>query len=435
MRPRPWSGWCRPTSWAWRRAAGATRSSPTTTGGILDDLIVSNAGDHLFLVVNAGCRDADLAHLRAGLEPAIRVTELADRALLALQGPAAVDGAGPPGARPAPSCRSWARPRWTVDGLPCRVSRLGYTGEDGYEISVAAGDAERLARTLLGHDEVRPAGLGARDSLRLEAGLPLYGHDIDTTTSPVEAGLAWSIAKRRRAEGGFAGAAVIQRQLAEGAARKLVGLKPDGKAPAREGTEIQTPDGRTVGTVTSGGFGPTVGGPVAMGYVETALAAPGTELVLLVRGKPLPARVVRPALRPPPLPPLSRRPAMADLLHQGPRMGPHRRRHRHRRHQPSTPRSSWATSCSSSCPTIGRSVAKGEQAAVVESVKAASEIYAPIGGEVTEGNAGAGRGPGPGQPRRRGRRLVLQAAGRGCRRELEGLMDRAAYDAYLESIA
>ncbi len=260
-------------------------------GGILDDLIVSNAGDHLFLVVNAGCRDADLAHLRAKLEPALRVTELADRALLALQGPAAVTVL----ARLAPACAAlpfMGTAEMAVDGLPCRVSRLGYTGEDGYEISVAADDAERLARTLLGHDEVRPAGLGARDSLRLEAGLPLYGHDIDTTTSPVEAGLAWSIAKRRRAEGGFAGAAAIQRQLAEGAARRLVGLKPDGRAPAREGTEIQAPDGRTVGTVTSGGFGPTVGGPVAMGYVETGLAAPGTELVLLVRGKPLPARVV-----------------------------------------------------------------------------------------------------------------------------------------------
>lgn len=259
-------------------------------GGILDDLIVSNAGDHLFLVVNAGCRDADLAHLRAGLEPEVRVTELVDRALLALQGPAAVTVLS----RLAPACAGlpfMGTAEMEVDGLPCRVSRLGYTGEDGYEISVAADDAERLARTLLSHDEVQPAGLGARDSLRLEAGLPLYGHDIDTTTTPVEAGLAWSIARRRREQGGFAGAHAIRQQLAQGPARRLVGLKPDGKAPAREGTEIQAADGRAIGKVTSGGFGPSVGGPVAMGYVEATATAPGTELTLIVRGKPLPARV------------------------------------------------------------------------------------------------------------------------------------------------
>jgi aminomethyltransferase len=178
-----------------------------------------------------------------------------------------------------------------VDGEPCRVSRLGYTGEDGYEISVAADAAPSLARTLLAQPEVHPAGLGARDSLRLEAGLPLHGHDIDRTTSPVEAGLAWSIQKRRRAEGGFPGAAPILRQLAEGAARRLVGLRPDGRAPAREGTEIQDGSGRPVGRVTSGGFGPSVGGPVAIGYVESALAAAGTELNLAVRGRALPARV------------------------------------------------------------------------------------------------------------------------------------------------
>jgi aminomethyltransferase len=259
-------------------------------GGILDDLIVSNAGDHLFLVVNAGCRDADLAHLRAGLEPAVRVTELADRALLALQGPAAAVVL----ARHAPACAElpfMGTAEMNVGSLPCRVSRLGYTGEDGYEISVAADDAAPLARLLLADGEVRPAGLGARDSLRLEAGLPLYGHDIDTGTSPVEAGLAWSIAKRRRQEGGFPGAAPIQRQLAEGPGRKLVGVRPEGKAPAREGTVIQAADGRPLGSLTSGGFGPSVGGPVAMGYVEAGAAAPGTEVALVVRGKALPARV------------------------------------------------------------------------------------------------------------------------------------------------
>ena len=273
-------------------APGRARYTQFTdgAGGILDDLIVSNAGDHLFLVVNAGCRDADLDHLRAALEPAVRVAELADRALLALQGPTAATVLGQlaPAAAELPFMGT---AEMEVAGVPCRVSRLGYTGEDGYEISVPAEAAASLARALLERPEVKPAGLGARDSLRLEAGLPLYGHEIDTTTTPVEAGLAWSIPKRRRQEGGFAGAEVILRQLQEGTARRLVGLRPEGRAPAREGTEIQGPDRRTVGKVTSGGFGPSVGAPVAMGYVETPLAEPGTEVTLIVRGKPLPARV------------------------------------------------------------------------------------------------------------------------------------------------
>lgn len=259
-------------------------------GGILDDLIVSNADDHLFLVVNAGCRAADIDHLKAALEPAVKVTELADRALLALQGPQAAAAL----TRLAPQAAEltfMSTAELEVGGIPARVSRLGYTGEDGYEISLAADAAARLARTLLDQPEVMPAGLGARDSLRLEAGLPLYGHEIDTSTTPVEAGLAWSIQKRRRQEGGFAGAEVILRQLEEGAARRLVGLQPEGRAPAREGAEIQSPDGRSVGKVTSGGFGPSVGGPVALGYVAKELADPGAELVLLVRGKPLAAKV------------------------------------------------------------------------------------------------------------------------------------------------
>ena len=259
-------------------------------GGILDDLIVSNAGDHLFLVVNAGCRDADLDHLRGALEPAVRVTELADRALLALQGPAAATVLARL-APPAAELPFMGTAEMDLSGVPCRVSRLGYTGEDGYEISVPAADAMPLARTLLAQPEVKPAGLGARDSLRLEAGLPLYGHEIDTSTTPVEAGLAWSIQKRRRQEGGFAGAEVILRQLAEGTTRRLVGIRPEGRAPAREGSEIQDADGRTIGKVTSGGFGPSLGAPVAMGYVETEHAEPGRELSLIVRGKPLPARV------------------------------------------------------------------------------------------------------------------------------------------------
>jgi aminomethyltransferase len=273
-------------------AQGRARYTQLTnaTGGILDDLIVSNAGDHLFVVVNAGNRDADLAHLRAALEPAVRVTEFADRALLALQGPQA----GAVLARLAPACaelRFMTTSLMDVAGTPGRVSRLGYTGEDGFEISVPAAAAVTLARRLLAEPEVAPAGLGARDSLRLEAGLPLHGHDIDPATTPVEAGLAFSIGKRRREQGGFPGAEVILHQLAEGPARRLVGIRPEGRAPAREGTAIQRPDGSSIGTVTSGGFGPTVGGPVAMGYVAANAAAPGTEIVLLVRGKPLPARV------------------------------------------------------------------------------------------------------------------------------------------------
>jgi aminomethyltransferase len=259
-------------------------------GGILDDLIVTQAGDYLFTVVNAGCRDQDLAHIRSRLEPGHRVVELADRALLALQGPEAATVL----VRMAPACaglKFMQSAETEVSGLKCRVSRLGYTGEDGFEISVPVDHAAKLARTLLAAPEVLPIGLGARDSLRLEAGLCLYGHDIDTTTSPIEAGLQWTIAKRRREQGGFPGAEVIQAQLRDGPKRKLVGILPEGKAPAREHTEIQDSAGRRVGEVTSGGFGPTVGGPIAMGYVETAFAEPGTALALIVRGKLLPAKV------------------------------------------------------------------------------------------------------------------------------------------------
>jgi aminomethyltransferase len=259
-------------------------------GGILDDLIVTSADDSLFVVVNAGCREQDVAHLRAGLAPDCRIVELEDRGLLALQGPAAATVL----ARLAPDCASlrfMQSAEMAVGGIPCRVSRLGYTGEDGFEIAVPADRATRLARTLLAAAEVEAAGLGARDSLRLEAGLCLYGHDIDRTTTPIEAGLAWTIAKRRREQGGFPGADVILAQLRDGPPRKLVGILPEGRAPAREHTEIQDLSGRRVGEVTSGGFGPSVGRPVAMGYVESALGAPGTELRLLIRGKPVPATV------------------------------------------------------------------------------------------------------------------------------------------------
>ncbi len=260
-------------------------------GGILDDLMIGNAGDHLFLVVNAACKAADIAHLKAGTAGRAEVTELTDRALLALQGPAAEAVLS----RLAPEAADMVfmsfRPL-SIIGIPCLVSRSGYTGEDGYEISVPAGRAEALARRLLAEPEVAPAGLGARDSLRLEAGLCLYGSDIDTGTTPVEAALTWSISRRRRTEGGFPGAAVVQRQLAEGPARLRVGLRPVDKAPARAHTPITDAEGRPIGEVTSGGFGPTVNGPVAMGYVEAAHAHTGTAVMLVVRGAPRPAHVV-----------------------------------------------------------------------------------------------------------------------------------------------
>jgi aminomethyltransferase len=260
-------------------------------GGILDDLMVTNLGDHLMLVVNAGCKEADEAHLRRHLSSDVDIENLKDRSLLALQGPSAADAL----ARLVPDCRKlefMTSAVWVIEGARCIVTRSGYTGEDGYEISVPKDAAEALARRLLAMPEVKPIGLGARDSLRLEAGLCLYGHDIDTTTTPIEAGLAWSIGARRRKEGGFPGAGIIQRQLAEGPARRRVGILPEGRQPAREHTEIQDGAGATLGQITSGGFGPSLGGPLAMGYVGAASAAPGTALILLVRGKPQPAKIV-----------------------------------------------------------------------------------------------------------------------------------------------
>ena len=265
-------------------------------GGILDDLMVTRPSDaaaanRLFLVVNAACKDADFAHIAARLAGVAKLDRADDRALLALQGPEAAAVL----ARLAPDAvkiKFMHAAPLSVLGEVCLVSRSGYTGEDGFEISVPSARAEFLARRLLAEPEVKPIGLGARDSLRLEAGLCLYGHDIDETTTPIEAGLSWSISKRRRAEGGFPGAAILQRQLADGVARKLVGLRPDGRAPAREHTEITDAAGKKIGEVTSGGFGPTVGGPIAMGYVAASHAAVGTAVQLLVRGKALPAKVV-----------------------------------------------------------------------------------------------------------------------------------------------
>ncbi len=260
-------------------------------GGILDDLMVSNAGDHLFLIVNAANKDADLAHLQARLAGRCSVEMASDRALLALQGPLAAQVLGR-FAKHATTMRFMSVDDLMIDDIACFVSRSGYTGEDGFEISVAADQAEALARRRLAEEGVQPAGLGARDSMRLEAGLPLHGQDIDAATTPVEAALEWAVAKRRRAEGGFPGAEKILRQLADGAARRRVGILPEGRQPARAHTEIQDMNGRRVGELTSGGFGPTVGGPVAMGYVETSLSSPGTALRLIVRDKPVPAKVV-----------------------------------------------------------------------------------------------------------------------------------------------
>ena len=265
-------------------------------GGILDDLMVSNGGDHLFVVVNAACKEQDIAHMRKHIGGRCKVEELADRALLALQGPAA----GAVMARLAPDVAKLVFMQTTkanLVGVECFISRSGYTGEDGFEISVPNDKAEELARLLLAQPEVAPIGLGARDSLRLEAGLCLYGHDIDTTTTPVEGSLVWALSKARRADGkrpgGFPGADVILRQLTDGVARKRVGLQVKDRLPVREGAEIVDANGVVVGKVTSGGFGPTVNGPVAMGYVTTAHAAVGTALQAIVRGKPVPVEVAK----------------------------------------------------------------------------------------------------------------------------------------------
>jgi aminomethyltransferase len=260
-------------------------------GGVLDDLMVTRHEDHLFLVVNAACKEADFAHISKQLGDAYTLEIKPDLALLALQGPAAVTVLS----RLVPDAAQMgfmSAQTLVLGGIECDVTRSGYTGEDGFEISVPALHVERLARRLLYEPEVAPIGLGARDSLRLEAGLCLYGSDIDTVTTPIEAGLNWTISKRRRAEGGFPGANIILQQLADGPLRKRVGLKPEGKAPARAHTEITDLAGKTIGEVTSGGFGPSVGGPVAMGYVEAAHAKAGTPVNFQVRGKALPGEVV-----------------------------------------------------------------------------------------------------------------------------------------------
>jgi aminomethyltransferase len=264
-------------------------------GGILDDLMVARpAEDHrqglLYVVVNAGTKEQDFARIAAHAADRAKLSRADNHALLALQGPEA--GAVMADLAPATADMTFMQVRHVdVDGQSCVVSRSGYTGEDGFEILFPPEKAEAFAERLLADPRVKPIGLGARDSLRLEAGMCLYGHDIDTTKSPIAASLAWTVSKARRERADFPGAKRILGELQNGVASKRVGIRPAGRQPAREGTEVQSADGKTIGVVTSGGFGPTANGPVAMGYVETAFAKVGTPLKLIVRGKALDAEV------------------------------------------------------------------------------------------------------------------------------------------------
>ena len=264
-------------------------------GGIIDDLMVTRSADPdedgvIMLVVNAARKAVDYEHLERALPPNVKLLRAEHRALIALQGPSAAAVL----ARHAPDTATMAfmsANTTRFDGIECQVSRSGYTGEDGYEISVKAIRIRAIVERLLAHPEVKLIGLGARDSLRLEAALCLYGHDIDASTSPVEAGLAWSIGERRRQEGGFPGASRILDELQRGPDRRRVGLEMGGRIPAREGAEILV-ESTAIGKVTSGGFGPSVGRPIAMGYVDARFATPGTAVIMPVRGKELPARIV-----------------------------------------------------------------------------------------------------------------------------------------------
>jgi aminomethyltransferase len=263
------------------------------TGGVLDDLMVTRPADPahagiLILVVNAGCKEQDYKHIAAKLPKGVTLQRRDDQALLALQGPKAAEVLSQ--FSPVASMPFMSAFATHFDDIPVYISRSGYTGEDGYEISVAADEAGRLWGALLSDDRVKAIGLGARDSLRMEGGLCLYGHELDLTTSPIEAGLTWSIQKRRREEGGFPGAERIQKELRDGPSRLRVGITPEGRQPAREGTEVFH-NGRKIGIITSGGFGPSVNGPVGMGYVEAAFAKVGTDVTLMVRGRELPAKI------------------------------------------------------------------------------------------------------------------------------------------------
>jgi len=265
-----------------------------SSGGILDDLMITRRADHLFLIVNAACKDADTRHLVTNIGHRCTIQPLPDRALLALQGPQAAQALAKlnPGVA---TLTFMTGAEFTLAGAECFVTRSGYTGEDGYEISVPGAQAEALARALLALPEVEPAGLGARDTLRLEAGLCLYGHDINETTTPVEAGLTWAIQKVRRTggerHGGYPGAAAIDAQLTTGARTKRVGLVGLERVPVREGATIVDAQGRKLGTVTSGTLSPTVNEPIAMAYLAANHALPHHEIYAEVRGKRQPMRV------------------------------------------------------------------------------------------------------------------------------------------------
>ena len=263
-------------------------------GGVLDDLMVSRWPEHLYLVVNGATKWDDIGHLREQLPDDITLNHLEDRALLALQGPKAADALArhATGEYPLSALTFMKFGQYTIAGHDVTIARAGYTGEDGFEISIAADAAEEIATLLCGEPEVKPIGLGARDSLRLEAGLPLYGHDLSPETSPIEAGLIFGINKRRRTEGGYPGAERINREIVEGTPRKWVGLTLEGRLPAREGAEIFAGDTQ-IGVVTSGGFSPTLGHPIAMGYIDSAHAEIDTALEVQVRNKRLPARVAK----------------------------------------------------------------------------------------------------------------------------------------------
>lgn len=275
-------------------AGGKIRYSLLTNerGGIIDDLMITHCGDHLYIVVNAARKDADFAYIEDAIGDKVELEILEDRALLSLQGPASAEVLA--GLVPATRHLMFMTSgNFQINAIPSIISRSGYSGEDGYEISIPAKDADQVAHLLLGAKQVNLAGLGARDSLRLEAGLCLYGNDIDESTTPVEADLVWAIDQRRREEGGYPGASIINDQIANNPDRKRVGLLPEGHDLARAHTEITSTDGTHIGEVTSGGFGPTVDGPIAMGYVNIAHAEPGTEVRLVVGEKSIPAKVTK----------------------------------------------------------------------------------------------------------------------------------------------
>ena len=270
----------------------------TDHGGILDDLMFSNRGDHIFIVLNAACKDSDIVHLRALLEPDISIEEIKNRALIALQGPASevVLGEFNPQIR---GMRFMDVATLSIGGVECWVSRSGYTGEDGFEISIPSNAAELVTRSILSKNEVELIGLGARDSLRLEAGLCLYGRDIDEATTPVEASLTWAIQKVRRAHGeragGFMGSEIISQQLEHGTDKKRVGFLPQTRAPMREGVAIFATETskKVIGKITSGGFSPSLGYPIAMGYIASEFANSEDELFGELRGKRVPVKVAK----------------------------------------------------------------------------------------------------------------------------------------------